>query len=272
MRKFFKATLCSFLITCTATIFAAPEKQYWNKWVPFNPLSTQQITYPAWKNFLSKYTVTKDNQVYIKYASVSKQDKKSLGDEIQKLSNLNIASYNRNEQFAYWINLYNMETVYLVLQNYPVSSITKIKSGYFSFGPWNKQLLKVDGTKLTLNDIEHRIIRPIWNDPRIHAAVNCASISCPNLLTTPFEANTINDQLNNAFSNFVNSAKGVKINGSTLELSKIFEWYGVDFGDSTTDMKKFISYYIKSEKLKQKILKTNKIIYQNYNWNLNGIK
>ena len=66
--------------------------------------------------------------------------------------------------------------------------------------------------------------------------------------------------------------KGVKVNGSTLELSKIFEWYGVDFGDSTTDMKNFISYYIKSKTLKQKILNTNKIVYQNYNWNLNGIK
>ncbi|MFT6834838.1 MAG: hypothetical protein ACJA0H_000870 [Francisellaceae bacterium] len=272
MIKFFKTILCIFLIACTTTIFAAPAKQYWNKWVSFDPFSTLQITYPVWKNFLSNYTTIKDSQVYIKYAAVSKQDKNALGNEIKKLSILDIAKYNRNEQFAYWINLYNMETVYLILQNYPISSITKIKAGYFSFGPWDKKLLKVDGTELSLNDIEHRIIRPIWNDPRIHAAVNCASISCPNLLTVPFQANTINSQLNTAFSNFVNSSKGVKVNGSTLELSKIFEWYSIDFGDSSLDMKNFISYYIKPKALKQKILNTNTIAYQNYNWNLNGIK
>ena len=163
-----------------------------------------------------------------------------------------------------------METVYLILQNYPISSITKIKDGYFSFGPWDKQLLNVDGISLSLNDIEHRIIRPIWNDPRIHAAVNCASISCPNLMTTPFIGKNINTQLNHVFSNFVNSKKGVQVEGNQLKLSDIFDWYGVDFGDNPEDIKKFISYYIQSRTEKQAILKATDITYQSYDWNLNG--
>ena len=272
MKRYLYYIIALMLIAFSLVSYSAPAKSYWNQWVPFNPLSTKIITYPAWKNFLKQYAITKNDQVFIEYAKVSNQSKQALRNEINHLSEIPIGQYNRNTQLAYWINLYNMETVYLVLQHYPVSSITKIKSSFFGFGPWDKKVLKVDGIQLTLNDIEHRIIRPIWNDPRIHAAVNCASISCPNLLTIPYDAKNIYKQLNEAFSDFVNSSKGVEIKGNTLELSKIFEWYGVDFGNTDADIKNFIAYYLTSQKLKKEILNTNKIIYKNYNWDLNGIK
>ncbi len=272
MRKLQQSVILFCLLILASVMYAAPAKAYWNQWVPFDPLSKQTIQYPIWKNFLAEYAITKNGQVYIQYSQVNSTDRKNLENEINRLSNLNIAAYNRNEQLAFWINLYNMETIALILQNYPISSITKIKDGLFSFGPWDKQLLKVDGISLSLNDIEHRIIRPIWNDPRIHAAVNCASISCPNLMTTPFTGQDINKQLNQVFSRFVNSNKGVQIEGNNLKLSEIFEWYGIDFGDNPADIKKFISYYLPSQTEKQAVLNATNITYQSYNWDLNGMK
>lgn len=272
MKNFQQYCLITCLLFMTQVMYAAPAKAYWNQWVPFDPLSKETIQYPIWNQFLNKYAISKNGQVYITYAAVDNTDKQNLKNAITRLSSIKIDAYNRNEQLAYWINLYNMETVYLILQNYPISSITKIKDGFFSFGPWDKKLLTVDGISLSLNDIEHRIIRPMWNDPRIHAAVNCASISCPNLNITPFIGQKINQQLNTAFSEFVNNSKGVKVEGNTIAISKIFEWYGIDFGNKPEDITNFISYYIQSPSKKEAILNAKNISYQTYNWDLNGIK
>lgn len=260
--------LISLLFTSQITN-AAPQKEYWNQWVAFNPLSVKEIHYPAWRAFLEKYLVIQDNQIYVQYKQVSKEDKRLLANEIKQLSQIKLSDYKRDQQLAYWINLYNMETVNLVLQHPEVKSITEIKSGVFSHGPWDEKLLIVDGIKLSLNDIEHRILRGIWNDPRIHAAVNCASISCPNLQETPFVAKHIYVQLNQAFGQFVNSSKGLEIKNNGIYLSQIFSWYSEDFGDKK-QMREFIASYV-SDKKKQELLldQNNKLSFQTYNWQLN---
>ena len=263
-------TLVSALIM-TGTAYTAPAKNYWNKWVAYNPLSEQVIHYPVWHNFLENYTTTRNGQVYVKYQAVPEKKQQALHHAIERLSDKQISHYNRNQQLAYWINLYNMETVYLVLQHYPLESIRDIKAGYFSSGPWDQKLLTVQGTNLTLNDIEHRIIRPLWNDPRIHAAVNCASISCPNLLRKPYQGQKIDQQLNEAFRKFVNSDKGVKIKGNQVWVSKIFDWYGQDFGDSPEQIKAFISAYLKDAQTEQALKQAATLHYQSYNWQLNSV-
>lgn len=122
-----------------------------------------------------------------RYAEVTKEDKTLLNDYLDQLSKLDPREFNRQEQYAYWVNLYNALTVKLILDNYPVASITKL-GGLFSFGPWDEKVFTVAGQTLTLNDIEHRILRPIWKDPRTHYAVNCASLGCPNLQSQAFTA------------------------------------------------------------------------------------
>ena len=98
----------------------------------------------------------------------------------------------RDEQLAYWINLYNALTVKVILDHYPVKSILDIdiSPGWFSIGPWGKKLVAVEGVEISLDDIEHRILRPIWRDPRIHYALNCAAVGCPNLLREAFTGAT----------------------------------------------------------------------------------
>lgn len=269
MKRLSRLSIMFTTLLLSTCLLAAPGKKYWNQWIAFDPLSEQQINYPVWKSFLEKYTTQKKAQVYVKYKSVTNKDKSQLSKAIEQLTQKDISHYNRDEQLAYWINLYNMETVYLILQHYPVASITDISFSYFGYGPWDKKLLNVNDTDISLNDIEHRIIRPIWNDPRIHAAVNCASISCPNLNTEPYTGSDIDEQLNQAFKAFVNSKKGVQISGNRLILSKIFDWYGQDFGDTSQEMKAFISYYAQTKVIANEILKTNKVVYKKYNWDLN---
>ncbi|MFT4693592.1 MAG: hypothetical protein ACI8TE_000482 [Francisella sp.] len=127
------------------------------------------------------------------------------------------------------------------------------------------------GKSLTLNDMEHRIIRPIWKDPRIHSAVNCASFSCPNISVEAYNGNVIDKQLNTSFSAWVNSHKGVVLTNSKIYLSQIFSWYGSDFGNET-QMRDFISNYVNDKNIKEKLLNgNNEIYFEKYNWNLNEL-
>ncbi|WP_108650129.1 DUF547 domain-containing protein [Dongshaea marina] len=265
-----RALLLALSLFSFATL-AAPAKEYWNLWVADNPLSQQTIQYPVWKSFLKSYWHEQQGQSLLDYAGVTAKDKQALNQAINRLSELQISSYNRDQQLAYWINLYNMLTVKVILQHYPVKSILDISPGVFSSGPWDEKLIKVEGQSLTLNDIEHRILRPIWNDPRIHAAVNCASIGCPDLRRAPFTGSHIDSELNQAFRHFVNSPKGVALSGSKVELSSIFKWYGKDFG-SPAQMLGYISDYLENPALK-KALKNPKVKldYQKYNWQLNQL-
>jgi hypothetical protein len=135
---------------------------------------------------------------------------------------------------AFWINLYNALTVQIVLAHYPVRSIRDIdlSRGLFADGPWDQKLIRVDGQPLSLNDIEHRILRPIWADNRVHYAVNCAAVGCPNLATTAYTGANGDRLLGVAARAYVNTPRGAKVEQGRLTVSKIYAWYMDDFGGS----------------------------------------
>ncbi|HRX30056.1 MAG TPA: DUF547 domain-containing protein [Saprospiraceae bacterium] len=166
------------------------------------------------------------------------------------------ASASKEEKLAFWINVYNANTIKLILKNYPVSSIMKISSGK----AWDVQWIKIGTRTLSLNNIENDIIRPQFNDPRIHFAVNCAAKSCPPILNHAFKANSLNSQLDTQARKFINSTSN-QISANSLKISKIFEWYADDFGN----LANFISKYSNV-----KIALNPRIEYLDYNWDLNG--
>src|SRR5918995_744949 len=173
-------------------IFGTPQADLWPKWQRHDAASAQKIDHGAWDRLLKKYLVAPHPSGInrVRYGSVLPEDRKALKSYLETLQSLPISAYNRAEQKAYWINLYNALTVEVILSRYPVESIRDIgiSPGLFSRGPWDAKLLTVEGEKLSLNDIEHRILRPIWQDARVHYAVNCASLGCPNLQPTAFTA------------------------------------------------------------------------------------
>ncbi|WP_436322753.1 DUF547 domain-containing protein [Vibrio cidicii] len=209
--------------------YAAPKSELWPYWQRSDEQSTLAISHQTWQNLLDRYLVRQGENTLFRYAAVSDADKKALKQYLADLAAHDPLRLKRAEQYAYWVNLYNAITVDLILQHYPVKSITKL-GGLFSFGPWNDKVITINGKALTLNDIEHRILRPIWNDPRTHYAVNCASLGCPNLQPYAFTASNRDALLEQAAREFINSSKGVDMQGNQARLSSIYDWFIEDFG------------------------------------------
>ena len=185
----------------------------------------------SWNRFLAHYVVTDaPNGVHlVRYGAVSAEDRARLDAWIDMTAAFDPRDASREAQMAYWINLYNALTVQLILDHPSVDSIREISSGFLSFGPWDREVVTVAGMALTLNDIEHRILRPLFKDPRIHFAVNCASIGCPNLAAEAYSAKNLEALLDAGAGAYVNHPRGVRFEGSRLHLSSIFDWYRTDF-------------------------------------------
>ncbi len=259
----------SFLLLFSLAAHAAPSSDAWEIWQASNDSDDRSISHKAWQEVLNAYLSDNepDGVNRFAYGGVSADDKKKLEAYLDALSKVDPRLFNRDQQFAYWVNLYNALTVNLVIDEYPVKSIRKIRFLTSPLGPWDKSLIKVAGIKLTLNDIEHRILRPIWNDPRIHFAVNCASIGCPNLQKQAFTADNSEDLLEQAADEFINHSRGIERQGEQLVLSSIFDWYGGDFGDNQEQMVGYFEDYLAPEN-QAKVQNYREIEFQ-YDWSLN---
>ncbi len=260
------------LIFLAHTASAAPRAELIDFWLASDERSSRVIDHQAWQDFLDHYLVADDSGVnLLKYRDVSDADHQALKSYLNTLQAIDPRQYNRAQQMAYWINLYNALTVDIVLDAYPVKSILKIDGSFFSPGPWNKKTLKISNQKLSLNDIEHGILRPIWKDSRIHYAVNCASYSCPNLRATVYTAENVDDQLTLAAKDYINNPRGVAVDGKDLLLSKIFDWYQIDFGNNERELLNTLANYAAPE-LAERLRKHDGDIDYDYDWSLNEAK
>ena len=255
----------------TPQLQAAPSSEYWGVWDKSNEQSLKSIDHSAWGQFLERYLrVSPDSEGrLLAYGKVTSEDKKRLKVYIETLTRIDPRQYSRAVQMAYWINLYNALTVDLILKNYPLKSITKL-GPWYAFGPWDQELTKVAGQSLSLNDIEHRILRPLWQDKRIHYAVNCASLGCPDLALEPYTAVNLEKMLSEASRRFINQEKGVEFVDGRLVLSRVYEWYGVDFG-SQKDLLVHLKAHA-SEQLRKRLEKYTGPIDYRYDWSLNDQK
>ena len=170
---------------------------------------------------------------------------------------------------AYWANLYNAVTVDVVADEYPVDSIRDIKSGVFKPGPWDKELVTVNGEELTLNNIEHDILRKRYASPHVHYMVNCASVGCPNLLPDLWDGATLEADREAAARAFINSPRGVKIEDGKTTVSSIYSWFQEDFGGSKSGVIDHIREYADAD-LKAALGGATKYDRHDYDWSLNG--
>lgn len=254
----------------SSAVLAAPKAELWPRWQAHNPENSERIDHRAWSRFLDRYLVPGQDgdPTLLRYAAVTQSDRQRLQSYLDGLSGVMIKQLNRAEQKAYWINLYNALTVNTVLEHYPLSSIRKIRSGLFSPGPWDLKLIEVEGAELSLNDIEHRILRPIWQDNRIHYGVNCASLGCPNLQPEPFTAANSDILLDRAAREYVNSSRGVNLVEGDLILSSLYDWYRSDFGTTPQKIKEHLQRYADEELSRRLNDHDGDVIYA-YDWDLN---
>lgn len=173
--------------------------------------------------------------------------------------------WSRQEQMAYWINAYNAYTVKLITLHYPVKSIKDIKHGIaFVNSVWDIKFIQIENQKYDLNNIEHNILRKVFKDPRIHAAINCASISCPKMRTEAFTAAKLDTQLDAAMRDFVNDPVRNRVTPDAPQVSEIFKWFAGDFKAQAGSVKSFLNQYAA-----KKISKKANLSYLNYDWRLN---
>lgn len=231
-----------------APLQAAPKAELWSFWQAANEASSATIDHAAWQQLLDRYLDANHPSGISRfdYAAVGEQDQAKLDSYLERLQQLDPRTYSKPEQFAYWVNLYNAATVAKVLAAYPVDSILKVDGGLFRRGPWNKKYFRIAGQAVSLNDIEHRILRPIWQDERIHYAVNCASLGCPNLQPMAFQADQLEFQLEQAARDYLQHSRGFQLlpNGD-LKLSKIFAWYQADFGSDEASLLRRLKPYLR---------------------------
>ncbi len=236
---------------CGAAVLAAPAG------------ASASVDNRLYAELLEKYV---DNGV-VDYQGFKNEEAK-LDRYLEVLEDTDTTVLPRKEQLAFFINAYNAWTIKLILSAYPdIRSIKDLGSLFKS--PWKKKIARIDGEVITLDNIEHDILRPRFQDPRIHFAVNCASKSCPPLRSEPYEGELLDRQLTEMTEAFINDPERNRLQGKTLYVSRIFKWYSEDFDE---DIVGFFVKYAQGE-LRETLVEhagSIEVEYLDYDWSLNG--
>lgn len=239
--------------------------------------STVTVDHSTWDRLLKSYVIPGPDRLNrVDYAAFKDTGHGDLKLYIRKVQEVDPRTLNRSEQFALLANLYNAKTIDIVLDHYPVRSIKDISLGGGLFaavtgGPWKAKVVKLNGVDLTLDDIEHGILRPVFRDPRVHYAVNCASIGCPNLRTEAFTGTALDAQLDAAARDYVNHPRGITVRSGSLIASSIYSWFKVDFGGSDAGVIAHARKYANPD-LSAKLEGITTIDSHAYDWALNDAK
>lgn len=266
--------VCAALFMSSALSVAAPAVNYWPIWNKSNEANRRVINHSALDTILRTYVISSHASGInrFRYGDVSRKHRKQLVRYIKTVTAVDPRGYSRAEQKAYWLNLYNALTLELILDNYPVDSIENIpgpggRSG--TKGPWDKKVASVAGEKISLNDIEHRILRPIWQDHRIHFGLACGGLGCPNLQPTAFTSANNRELLKKSGYDFVKHPRGVLLKNGELHASKLFEWYKGDFAKNDKGLLKVFARYSEDRQALYLLGFKGQIAY-NHDWRINA--
>lgn len=229
-----------------------------------------------WTDVLKKYQTPKGLVKYEKLKKDTAENKdhpfNSYISDLQGVSFKNYNTFSKDEKMAFLINAYNALTIKLIIDNHPVASIKKI-GGWFT-KPWSIEFFSLLGGKIkALDPIEHKWIRPKFKDYRIHAAVNCASASCPPLRNEAFVAERLNEQLDDQMKAWIEDSNRNQVSSQskTWSVSKIFDWYESDFEKWGGGVTKVINKHLEKP-LETEALSKVKLKYLPYDWSLNEAK
>lgn len=231
--------------------------------ISFPKTTTQVVDHSDWTQLLSKHVSPSGKVNYKGFI----QDSLKLNVYLAKLAKAapDYKKVPKQDQIAYWINAYNAYTVQIIIRNYPLKSIKEI-GGKIPFinSTWDIKFIELGGTSLDLNNIEHGILRKDFKEPRIHFAVNCASVSCPKLRNEAYVGSKLDAQLSDQAKSFLaDKSKNKFVSANQAVVSKLFKWFTGDFTEEV-DLIPYINRYAP--------LKLNpdaNLDYMDYNWNLN---
>jgi hypothetical protein len=228
------------------------------------PAAAAAVDHSAFDRLLKKH-VNGRGQVNYKGFKADQKDFNLYLDQLSK--NPPAATWSKAEQMAYWINAYNAFTIRLILDHYPLQSIKDIGSKIqipFVTTPWAAKFFTIGGEKMSLDEIEHGTLRKKFDDPRIHFALVCASVSCPRLRSEAYTAARLDSQLDDQARDFLNNPAKNKVGKSSAQLSKYFDWYKGDWSENGQSVVKWVNRYSKT-----KLDADAMITFLDYNWQLN---
>ncbi|MEM6971472.1 MAG: DUF547 domain-containing protein [Pseudomonadota bacterium] len=225
----------------------------------------------GWGSFLGRYLKRGPSGVMLVDYSGATASRDALKGYIDALQAVQPTTLSRDAAMAYWFNMYNAVTIDLVLDAWPVDSIKKVRGGLFNTGPWGDDVVRVEGQDLSLDDIEHGIMRPVWNDPRIHYGVNCASIGCPDLATKPFTSADLDTMLDAGARAYTAHPRGARLEGGDVIVSTIYDWFNEDFGGTEASILAHIAQYAPADKANE-LKKKGGIDDYEYDWSINAVK
>ena len=270
MRRLLASILCLVAIAIGSGGEAAPEAVLWERWLAHDPDAMREVDHGAWEEFLMRYVrIGPDNIHRVAYGEVTPADREALDAYLGRLSGTAISRYNRAAQLAYWINLYNALAVETVLEHYPIASIREVGAGSGHLdGPFNASLIEVEGQPLSLHDIQNRILRPIWRDPRVLYALSCAALGCPNLQPEPYRGRTLDRQLTEAAIGYINDPRCIQLDQGQLVVSSILRWYREDFGGTDHGVIHHLMGFA-APRLAMKLQQFDRIHGDVFDWRLN---
>ena len=249
----------------------ARAEQPFESWGRYDERSTMRIDHEIWEDFLLHYVRQDRDGVHrLAYGSVKDRDRKALARYVDAMVRIQLDAYRRSEQLAYWINLYNALLVKLVLDHYPLASIRQIErqDAGLKGSAWEQPLVEMNGVPLSLDDIEKRILQPIWADPRLYYAITCAAIGCPNLQPIPFSGDEIERQLSDAAMAYVNDPRCISIKDGELRVSSLYRWHFNAFGGSDQAIIRHLLAYAEPE-LAMSLQEFDRLNGDHFDWRLN---
>ncbi|HEX8171802.1 MAG TPA: DUF547 domain-containing protein [Thermoanaerobaculia bacterium] len=230
------------------------------------------VDYSTWTRLLTTYTTPRG----IDYAAMKAHDAAALQALRQQLGRVNVATLDRKQQLAYWINVYNVNVVAAVVEGYPVDSIRDLSTDpIVRLNVFKKERVPFGGALLSLDDVEHKKLREGFHDPRIHFAINCAARSCPPIRAEAYAGERIDTQLDQQVRSFIAQHVRYGRAGDTLVIhtTKIMDWFGEDFDRYGGGRAAFIARYAAPDK--QRLIASAKkveIEYDDYDWALNDTR
>lgn len=223
---------------------AMNDSQYWGYWDRSNERNREAIDHQSWNRILGSYVVDKDGAANrFRYGDLTSTDKKALKNYISNLEKIDPRTYSRNEQQAYWLNLYNALTVQMISEQFPVKSFADIKMKGKGSDPLSSPVVTITEQPLSLNDIENRILRPIWKDHKVHFGLNCADMSCPGLMPLAFTGKNVKELLTKSGKDFINHKNGIVVKNGKMTASSLFSQYKGDFARDDKAFLKVLAHY-----------------------------
>lgn len=227
------------------------------------------FSHAAWSALLKKYLVEGPDKLNLLRYNAMRADRGALKAYLAELAQARPSGLGRASSASFWINLYNALTVDVILEHYPVNSIRDIKlrgNGLLGSGPWKEKLITIESKALSLDDIEHGILRPTLGDPKVHYTVNCASVSCPSLQPSAYSRGNLGRYMRKGARDYINSNRGVRIEGRQIVASSIYDWYVNDFGGKSKLKSHWLIYASNS---KSDAIVPARISSYVYDWSLN---